>query len=793
MYGKICESCHKPIHNEDYYLSFYDEKTELCKSCAIQEEKYHDEHFCDNCDEFHDVVVKDNYGVKTCKECREIKNQEQNRCSNCGASNSLYTDINNQRKCRNCGNGESMKISRDDMKRQYTVRYEFDNDSIYDDEFYGVNHFHEDLKRAAKHPEAKKLLLEKANRILEDEKRKERQREEEKIRRQQQEEQKRKRIEEEKRIKEQQELEKKRKKQERILNSISSMVGMENIKSTLKDWIKRQDAISLLQSKTNIQVANTSKNIVITGNPGVGKTMLARKITSVLLEAGFITEDKFIEVKAEDIVAKYVGHTAQKTKEMIEEAENGVFFLDEAYRLSEGFSGSESNSSFGLEAIETIMGYMDNPKNKTVFIFAGYADKMQEFLDANPGLRSRVQEPFRLLDYTVEELTTIGMNLLQGKKYNTSQIEKTLTSYIHQNMQQGILVGNGRTVTHYVNQIVEKHLLRIMNSPETEDYELLIPEDVKSVFQTNHTEQNGLKEIFLEAKQEINELIGMRNVKQEVEKLGNFQYIQNKRRQAGLKVEKKSHHMTFLGDAGTGKTTVARIIGKMFRGAGVLTNGHFVEATKDMLTAGGSIPKTVKSLVEKAKGGILFIDEAYSLANDGKGKEALDALIPLIENNRDDFICVLAGYEKDMQKLFQLNQGLISRIPNHFHFENYNADELTQMMLIKVQKEEYQLGEGANQKLQEAIELSVEQELVNGNGRWIRNFFEQILMVQNERLFQEELKGKELTVTNFSTITPDDITEAITTLHSITTNSDAEEEDTYSVLEKMKTLEKLLK
>ena len=200
--------------------------------------------------------------------------------------------------------------------------------------------------------------------------------------------------------------------------------------------------------------------------------------------------------------------------------------------------------------------------------------------------------------------------------------------------------------------------------------------------------------------------------------------------------------MVFLGDAGTGKTTMARLIGKMFRGAGVLKNGHFVEATKDMLTAGSSIPKTVKTIVEKAKGGILFIDEAYTLTNDRSGKEVLDALIPLLENYRDDFICVFAGYEKDMQKLFQLNQGLKSRIPNHFHFEDYSADELTQMMLVKISKEEYRLAEGAHQTLQEAIALSVKQNLVDGNGRWVRNFFEQISSSQTDRLYQEGISGK---------------------------------------------------
>ncbi|WP_176539167.1 AAA family ATPase [Bacillus cereus] len=573
----------------------------------------------------------------------------------------------------------------------------------------------------------------------------------------------------EERQQQQQQVEK-NKDQEEILKSISSIVGMQNVKATLAEWLQRQDAMALLRSKSNIEVPNTSKNIVITGNPGVGKTMLAGKLTPVLLEAGFIIKDKFIDVKVDEIIGQYIGDTTKKTKDKIKEAQNGVFFLDEAYRLAGGnFAGSKSN--YGLEAIETIMSHMNDPKNNIVFIFAGYEDKMQGFLDANPGLRSLIQDPFRLTDYTLEELTQIGINLLQNKNYDTSKIEGIFSSYIHQNMQQGILAGNGTTVTQYTTQIIDQHLLRIKKNPETKIYELLLPEDVKNAFETDQKEQDGLKELFLEAKQEISELIGMHNVKREVEKLGNFQYIQNQRKKEGLKIEKKSHHMIFLGDAGTGKTTMARLIGKMFRGAGVLTNGHFVEATKDMLTAGSSIPKTVKTIVEKAKGGILFIDEAYTLTNDGKGKEALDALIPLLENYRDDFICVFAGYEKDMQQLFQLNQGLKSRIPNHFHFEDYNADELTQMMLVKMNKEEYLLAEEANQTLQKVIELSVEQKLVNGNGRWVRNLFEQILSSQTERLFQEKLNGKNIERTDYQTFTSEDISEAITTLHSMTTKN----------------------
>ena len=743
--------------------------------------QYYKDH-CDFCETMSRNILIDEDDNKICGECRENPNHvyEKNPCDKCGSSKTFFVNSENEKICRKCGGTQS---SAHEEKDEGIFRYIDEDDSVDEDEFFNEKRTtivqpirnqeieeqekrkKEEERRIKEEQEKLKIDEERHKKVLED------------LTRTRMEKERIEQTQKKKTITEGQEKQQPIQEQEKSKNKekiLDSMVGMKNIKATLTEWLEHQEAIALLQSKSKIKVPNTSKNIVITGNPGVGKTMLAEKIASVLLEAGFITEDKFVPVKAEELVGQYVGHTAKKTTDKINEAKNGVFFLDEAYRLSGGnFSGSKG--SFGLEAIETIMGYMDNPKNNTVFIFAGYEDKMQEFLDANEGFRSRVQEPFRLTDYTLEELTQIGINALQEKNYNTSQIKAIFPSYIRQNMKQGILIGNGRTVTQYVNKITEKHLLRIKKNPNTENYELLLPEDVKNAFETAYEEQEGLKEIFIEAKKKINELIGMKAVKQEVERLGNFQFVQNQRKKAGLQIEKQSHHMTFLGNAGTGKTTMARLIGEMFRGAGVLTNGHFVEVTKDMLTAGESIPKTVKSIVEKAKGGILFIDEAYSLANDRKGKEALDALIPLLENYRDDFICVFAGYEEDMQHLFQLNQGLVSRIPNHFHFENYNAEELMQMMLIRIKKKEYHLAEGAEKTLSDAIQTSVEQNIVTGNGRWIRNFFEKMLMSQNNRLFKElgkELVNeKSLDATDFTTITSEDILESLSIW--TTTNSES--------------------
>lgn len=756
---KTCGNCKNPISTSGFgtYASLYNKKIILCGGCSLKE---------------HEQFRKEE------EERRYTHAYKQKKCSSCGAN------MKNQKQCSNCGKVQELKSVKDE-EEIFSYRVEsFDMETIDSEPEYTDDTEKEQtqerktrVSRLQRYMDADETeaeaqhITEKNEKAL---KQFQQQKQtpfnlEERIALAMKESQSSSKQEENKTEQRIEEPKRQHQQKEEIFESISSIVGMKNIKNTLTEWLQIKDARALLQSKTNIELPNVSKNIIITGNPGVGKTMLAKKLAPVLLEAGFITEDKFIDVKIDEIIGQYIGETTKKTKEKIKEAQNGVFFLDEAYRLAGGsFAGTKAN--FGLEAIGTIMSHMNDPKNNIVFVFAGYEDKMQEFLDENPGLRSLVNEPFRLTDYTLEELTKIGINYLQNKNYDTTQIEEIFSSYIHQNMKQGILTGNGTTVIQYADEVSNQHLLRIQNNLETKNYNL-ISEDVKNAFETDQEEQEGLKELFLEAKQEISELIGMHNLKREVEKLGNFQYIQNQRKKEGLKIEKKSHHMVFLGDAGTGKTTMARLIGKMFRGAGVLKNGHFVEATKDMLTAGSSIPKTVKTIVEKAKGGILFIDEAYTLTNDRSGKEALDALIPLLENYRDDFICVFAGYEKDMQKLFQLNQGLKSRIPNHFHFEDYSADELTQMMLVKISKEEYRLAEGAHQTLQEAIALSVKQNLVDGNGRWVRNFFEQISSSQTDRLYQEGISGKKITKAEYQTFTSDDISEAIKTLHSMTTKS----------------------
>ena len=264
-----------------------------------------------------------------------------------------------------------------------------------------------------------------------------------------------------------------------------------------------------------------------------GRTELAKKLAHIYYNAGIISEEKITFVKTEDIVGKYVGHTGPQTKSKIEEAEGGIFFLDEAYRLAEGGS-RDDGGDYGLEAIETIMGAMENGTN-VVFVFAGYPDKMQSFLEKNEGLSSRIPNVLTLQDYTESELLEIALSYLQKRGYKTEKMEEILQNYIRENMTHGMLKGNGRTVRNYVDKIINKHLERIMWTEDKTaiDLEEVAPEDVHAAFEKTVTDQERLKAAYQLAKEKINAMTGLQAVKDQLQEIGDYQYIQEKRKKVG--------------------------------------------------------------------------------------------------------------------------------------------------------------------------------------------------------------------------------------------------------------------
>ena len=245
--------------------------------------------------------------------------------------------------------------------------------------------------------------------------------------------------------------------------------------------------------------------------------------------------------------------------------------------------------------------------------------------------------------------------------------------------------------------------------------------------------------------QELDELIGLGSVKQEVRSLANFVKLQKQREAQGLKTAKVSYHLVFYGSPGTGKTTVARIVGRIYKDLGVLKKGHTVETDRGGLVAeymGQTAVKT-DSIIDKALDGVLFIDEAYSLVPEGGngndyGQEAISTLLKRMEDNRDRLVVIIAGYKNEMQRFIDSNPGLQSRFNRYIDFPDYTGEELASIFKMYMKKNQYTLTPDAEEYLLERFEYAVANKTRNfGNARYARNVFEKSIQQQANRLADE--------------------------------------------------------
>lgn len=248
---------------------------------------------------------------------------------------------------------------------------------------------------------------------------------------------------------------------------------------------------------------------------------------------------------------------------------------------------------------------------------------------------------------------------------------------------------------------------------------------------------------------ELCELVGLMKIKEFVKEIYAWLEVGKRRQAAGLTVEQQVLHMIFSGDPGTGKTTVARIIGKLFKEMGVLSKGHLIEVERADLVGEyiGHTAQKTREHVRRALGGILFIDEAYSLARGGTkdfGKEAIDTIVKSMEDYKNDFVLILAGYSHEMEQFLQLNPGLPSRFPIHLSFPPFTLDELMEIAEDMVRQREYRLSLGAKEKLKKHLYEEMERDQLHfGNARYVRNLIEQAVRQQAVRLLNVKYASRD--------------------------------------------------
>ena len=491
-----------------------------------------------------------------------------------------------------------------------------------------------------------------------------------------------------------------------------------------------------------------SYHMVFTGNPGTGKTTVARIVARAFRALGIAKTGQLVETDRAGLVGTYAGETATKTNAKVDEAIGGVLFVDEAYQLVSG-----DNDNYGREAIATLIKRMEDDRDKLIVIAAGYTDEMRDFLDANPGMRSRIARTIEFPDYSAPELAAIFRSMARKNDYILApDLENGLDAAIAKlTARRDRTFGNARFVRQLFEDATGRQANRLAESGslDADALKTLVLADLAVGERKADLHAPTAEEVLAE----LDALTGMKPVKEEVRRLVATVKANNLRAEKGVGGDvTMSYNFVFTGNPGTGKTTVARILGRAFRALGVLDRANFVETDRSGLVAkyeGQTAAKTNK-LIDSAAGGILFIDEAYQLnqgENDQYGAEAVATLLKRMEDARGTMVVIIAGYKEEMKKFMAINSGLESRFNRTIEFPDYSAKELAEIYRSMAKKAKYTLSADTDHWLEPYISmLTKERGKSFGNARWARN------------LFEKSIERQALRVTELADPSPEELT-----------------------------------
>ncbi len=503
---------------------------------------------------------------------------------------------------------------------------------------------------------------------------------------------------------------------EEILNDINSLVGLADVKENIREFIKYIDYTKKIDTE-----GFANLNMIFKGNSGTGKTTVARLVAELFYKLGFIRENKIIEVTSKDLIGSHLGETAPKTQSVIDTALDGVLLIDEAYTIMASKGGTSSN--YASECMATISKAMEIYKDRLVIIFAGYTKEMNDFINNNQGLMSRIGYEIEFPDFTKEELIQIFKDEVNGNEF---QIEDGVLDKIERIIVKnkiGRNFGNARFVKNLFDKLV------LVHSANYEDEKLLktiTKRDIEILEETKKDKTRTIDDIL----KDLNSLIGIQKVKDRIN--GFVSVIE-----LNKKLERTpdfNMHMIFKGNAGTGKTTVARLLAEVYYNLGYVKRNKLVEVQSQDLIGeflGQTGPKT-QAVIESALDGVLFIDEAYSIMEHGGqnasySAECVATLLKAMEDYQGRLIIIFAGYTEEMKRFRDLNPGLKSRIGYEIDFDDYSLEELMQIFDKKAQEKGFKTDNKAREKVEEIMRKAMNVENF-GNGRFVENTLQKIII-----------------------------------------------------------------
>ena len=536
---------------------------------------------------------------------------------------------------------------------------------------------------------------------------------------------------------------------EQIMERLDALTGLQAVKQQIREHAIYIKFLQLRQQRGYTMDKGIDVHAVFSGNPGTGKTTVARMMGQLYHKMGLLSKGHTVVADRVDLVGEYIGQTAPKTREVLERSRGGILFIDEAYSLARS---NDDGKDFGREVIEMLVKEMSSENSDMAIIVAGYPADMTRFLDSNSGLKSRFKHYYEFRDFIPQELNSIADYAAQqqGVQLTLEATARLRELIVQAYRKRDRTFGNAR----YVHDLVEKAkiqmALRLMadcSQPidllPDEALGTITFEDVTAIDVRKQRDRPAIpinEQLLTETLAELNGLIGMENIKLQLNELVSLvRYY----RQIGRDVLNSFHlHTVLVGNPGTGKTTVARILAQLYNALGILERGHIVETDRQGLVAGyvGQTAEKTAKKIDEALGGVLFIDEAYALTQRGTergdfGEEAVQTLLKRMEDKRGEFFVCVAGYPDNMENFLKANPGLNSRFDKILRFEDYEPEQLTDIAVHLFAQEQAELTREALAHFRDYLKfLHRYRDAYFGNARTVRQLVGDALQKHDLRM-----------------------------------------------------------